>query len=253
MQVRYQLRQRPQRQRLPPVCPRAGCRLGDRRWAAIAWRSVHTQHGSPRDPVVRKVRERIIGPFERVGTDGRTHAEPWCERQQLLTVTARVGGHAAQLALGEEVRLVVERRDLREVDAGDGEDAAAVERRQHRSRALVDPGVSPDEPTDRKVRLVVEARVRLFEAIAPSARAARVWAHRHGTVRDLMVQSRAGLRTQLRLLFAGELDGRAGLLPALDALCAFETYDLLRSDQGLSRPATVDALAVAVLALVARR
>lgn len=127
---------------------------------------------------------------------------------------------------------------------------AAIERHQRRYRSLTDPGVSPDEPTDRKVRRVVEARVRLFEAIAPSARAARVWAHRHQTVRDLIAQNRAGLRAQLRPLFARELDGRPERFPALDALCAFETYDLLRSDQGLSRRATVNTLAAAVLALV---
>ena len=41
---------------------------------------------------------------------------------------ARVGGDAAQGPLVEEVALVVERRDLGEVDAGERERAAAVER-----------------------------------------------------------------------------------------------------------------------------
>ncbi len=40
---------------------------------------------------------------------------------------ARVGGDAAQLALLEQVGGVVQRRDVAEVDAGDGERAAAVE------------------------------------------------------------------------------------------------------------------------------
>lgn len=127
---------------------------------------------------------------------------------------------------------------------------AAIDRHRARYRSLVDPATSPEEPTDRKVRVVAEARVRLFESLAPSARAARVWSHRHPSVRDEMVQNRARLRKQLRLLFARELDGQEDLLPPLDALCSFEAYDLLRSDQGLSRPATVDALAAAIRALV---
>jgi hypothetical protein len=40
------------------------------------------------------------------------------------------------------------------------------------------------------------------------------------------------------------------VLPALDALCSFETYDLLRNDRGLSRAATVSTLTTAINALL---
>ena len=43
---------------------------------------------------------------------------------------------------------------------------------------------------------------------------------------------------------------RAAVFPAVDALCAFETYELLRHDQGLSRPKTVEALVDALAALL---
>ena len=49
---------------------------------------------------------------------------------------ARVGRDAAQRALVEEVALVVERRDLREVDAGERQRAAAVERGERRRHEL---------------------------------------------------------------------------------------------------------------------
>jgi hypothetical protein len=63
--------------------------------------------------------------------------------------------------------------------------------------------------------------------------------------------ARGYLRNQLRNLFAPELAGdRANLLPALDALCSFETYDLLRVDQGLSRSKTVTTLTSALTALL---
>jgi len=65
--------------------------------------------------------------------------------------------------------------------------------------------------------------------------------------------ARRYLRDQLRTLFAPELmDTRAAYLPAIDALCSFETYELLRSDQGLSRAKTVAALTDALIALLDR-
>jgi hypothetical protein len=70
-------------------------------------------------------------------------------------------------------------------------------------------------------------------------------------VADQVSQARAHLRGQLRRLFARELAGeRAPALPALDALCSFETYDLLRGDQGLSRAKTVAAPVHALTALL---
>ena len=53
---------------------------------------------------------------------------------------AGVGGDAAQLALLEQVGGVVQRRDVAEVDAGDGERAAAVERAQGDRDELADRG-----------------------------------------------------------------------------------------------------------------
>jgi TetR/AcrR family transcriptional regulator of autoinduction and epiphytic fitness len=128
---------------------------------------------------------------------------------------------------------------------------ATIERHLAAARPQVDIDIEPDASTRAKVECVVEARVRLFETIAPAARAARGYALRHPVVAAQVRESRLHLRDQVHRLFAPELEGdRATLLPALDALCSFETCELLRFDQGLSRPKTVSALVRAVTALL---
>jgi TetR/AcrR family transcriptional regulator, regulator of autoinduction and epiphytic fitness len=128
---------------------------------------------------------------------------------------------------------------------------ATIERQLARARPLLELDVAPASPTADKIAAVVEARMRLFEATAPAGRAARVCAHRHPVVAQQMHESRSYLRRQLRTLFAPELKGaRVALLPAIDALCSFETYQLLRVDQSLSRARTAASLTEALTALL---
>ena len=129
---------------------------------------------------------------------------------------------------------------------------AATQRQLRKARSLVEAGTHPDDPTALKIHRVVEARVRMFDEIGPAARAARICAHRHEALRAELRSTRAYLRGQLRDLFGPELARTDGsLLPALDVLCSFESYDLLRTAQGLSRPKTVAALTAALGALLA--
>ena len=128
---------------------------------------------------------------------------------------------------------------------------AAIESQLERARPLLDPAVDADAPTRTKIAGIVEARVHLFETIEPAARAGRIVAHRRPLVAATVEESRAHLRNQLRRLFATELRGeRAVFLPAIDALCSFESYELLRVHQGLSRPKTVAALVAALTKLL---
>jgi AcrR family transcriptional regulator len=128
---------------------------------------------------------------------------------------------------------------------------AAIDRHLAAARPLLDIGVGPDAPTAEKIDRLVDARVSLFEAIGPAARAARVCAPRHRVISEQLRENRAYLRNQVARLFAPELGGeRAALVPTLDAVCAFETYDLLRSDQRLSRTKTVAALVRALTSLL---
>jgi AcrR family transcriptional regulator len=128
---------------------------------------------------------------------------------------------------------------------------AAVDQSLAEARPLFDVDIDPGAPTDEKVDAIVASRLRLFEAIAPAARAARISAHRHEVLASQVRDSRAHLRAQLRRTFKPELsNGGAERFPALDALCSFETYELLRIDQRMSARRTADALATAISALL---
>jgi AcrR family transcriptional regulator len=127
---------------------------------------------------------------------------------------------------------------------------SAIERHHAQARPLLDLGVDADAPTAEKVARVVEARCRLWETMGAGARAARVWAPRCDVVAGTLARNRERFRSQVRAVFAPELDG-TGLLPAVDTLLSFETYDLLRTDQRLSRPKAAAALTAALTALLA--
>lgn len=128
---------------------------------------------------------------------------------------------------------------------------SVIDRALAGARALLDVGVLPDADTRTKIERLVDARVRLFEATAPAARAARACAHRHPAVAAQLQGARSYLRHQIAKLFAAELRHRGRtLLPAIDVLCSFETHQLLREDQGLSRAKTTSTLVLALGALL---
>ena len=114
------------------------------------------------------------------------------------------------------------------------------------SKPLLELDVERSAPLADRVGGLVRARVRLFETIAPTARAARVAATRNPIVADQLRERRAHLRRQVRDLLSSPGD----VVAAVDALCSFETYELLRHDQGLSKPKATKVLEAAVLALV---
>lgn len=129
---------------------------------------------------------------------------------------------------------------------------AAIERALDAARPLLDVGIGADAPTADKIDHVVAARMRLYDEIEPAARAARVCAHRHDVVAAQIAESRSFLRHQLVRLFAAELRGPVGAarLAAVDALLSFESHQLLRHAQRLSRPKTATALTGALDALL---
>lgn len=128
---------------------------------------------------------------------------------------------------------------------------AAIERQLVKARPLLAVGVGPDAPVAEKIRHLVAARVKLHETTASAARATRASAHRRPVVAAQLHDGRSYLRHQVERLFAAELSGpRATLLPAVDALCSFETYELLRHDHRLSRSKVTAALVTALTALL---
>jgi TetR/AcrR family transcriptional regulator, regulator of autoinduction and epiphytic fitness len=132
---------------------------------------------------------------------------------------------------------------------------AAIERQQRRVWPLAALDVGPDAPLSERVSALVASRVRLYEAIGNVGRLARVREPFHEVVAAELDRGRSLLRRQLSELFAGELAelGQAvgpGVLAALDVLCSYESYGLMRVDQSLSRGKATAALVHAVTALL---
>ena len=116
---------------------------------------------------------------------------------------------------------------------------AAVERQL----AAIEPYRTVDVPAGasraEKVDALVASRMAMHEAVAATARAGRLVAHRHPVIAARLGEVRRRLREQVRDLFGDEW---APVLPAADALCSFETYDLLRHGHGMSRAKVTAAI-----------
>jgi AcrR family transcriptional regulator len=127
---------------------------------------------------------------------------------------------------------------------------AAIERELHTAAPLIALDVDPTAPLAQRITEVVASRLRLYEAVAPTARAARACAHRNRTVAAQLQKRRTLFRQQLAEAFAPEVGAHPWKLAAVDVLCSFESVELLRRDQGLSRARTVGALTDALEAIL---
>lgn len=129
---------------------------------------------------------------------------------------------------------------FRYFDDVDDLNRATIDQQLTRARPLLAVDARAEDPTAAKVERLVAARLRLYEAIAPAARAARICAWRHPVMAEQIGTTRSYLRHQLERLFAPELEAlgpdRAATLAAIDALCSFEAVELLRD--GPEPPAT---------------
>ena len=127
---------------------------------------------------------------------------------------------------------------------------AAIGRQLEQARPLFAIDVEPDAPTGERIRAAVDARLRLFETIAPGARAARVCAPANELVAAQLHEARTFFRRQLRDLFERELRARPWALPAVDVLLSFEARELLCEEQRLTRGKAAGALVDALTALL---
>jgi AcrR family transcriptional regulator len=127
---------------------------------------------------------------------------------------------------------------------------AAIERELQTAAPLLALDVDPSAPLELRIAEVVARRMRLYEAVAPTARAARACAHRNRTVAAQLQRRRAMFRKQVADAFAAEVRANPPALAAVDVLCSFESVELLRRDQGLSRVRTVEALTHALRAIL---
>ena len=123
---------------------------------------------------------------------------------------------------------------------------AAIERR-FREAATIGM-LAPPIPADLsgRVRLLLITRCRLFEYMGETARLARVLARQNDHSRNLRLR-------QVAEVFSPELSGRDDrndVLAAVDVLCSFESWDVLRHDQGKSETEFMAIISSALLALL---
>lgn len=128
---------------------------------------------------------------------------------------------------------------------------AAIELHQERAAPFVDIPAQADDDLGRRVDAIVRARSALWERVGPGARVTRLRAWRHPLLATQLRRGRARLRAQVRRLFAPELgamapEQAASTLAAIDVLCSFEAWELLRFDQRLTAPRAEAALRAAL-------
>lgn len=132
---------------------------------------------------------------------------------------------------------------------------AAVDRLQERALPLLSVGADAGDPLQRRVEALADQRVRLFSEVAPAATVSRLEAPFHRALADGLRRSRAVLRAELAALFEPELaamepDDADKVLAALDVVCSFESFELLRGDQALGPGRLRATLVHAVTALL---
>jgi AcrR family transcriptional regulator len=116
---------------------------------------------------------------------------------------------------------------------------AAIARHAERVAPLWDVPQLGEGPLDERIARLVEHRIRLYEAAAPTARAALARASINPILRDQMETARARLREQTEAMFAPELDRltaseRRTTLAPVDALLQFESAEHLRVRLGFT-------------------
>ena len=126
---------------------------------------------------------------------------------------------------------------------------AVIDRELRATAPLLELDIDRSAPLDERIRHFAEARARLFEAIAPTARAARVAALHNPTIAKRLRERRAVLRSQV----VEVLQPAPSLVPTIDAVCSFEAWELLRHDQRLSKARATDAVVAALEALAGVR
>ena len=125
--------------------------------------------------------------------------------------------------------------------------AAAVTRQMERTAHLYQP-LAADGPVPTRIRLLVEHRRRVFEAIAPVRRVADRLAAGSARIADGLALHHLVLRTQVAELFETTLASmppsrRVVALDAADVAAGWETWDLLRRTRGLGPPAAAKVVA----------
>ena len=127
---------------------------------------------------------------------------------------------------------------FRYFDDVDDLNRAAIEHMIDGARSLLVLGeVDPGLPLDERIETFVAARLKVYDHIAPAARAIRIGAHKNAILAAQLKQGRAFFRGQVEKAFP-DVDADARV--AADVLLQFESYDLLPRNRAAT--VLVDAL-----------
>ena len=142
----------------------------------------------------------------------------------------------------------------------DGDDLirAAIARHIEKAQPLFEIDDVGKGPFAHRLEALVDTRLRAYEVIGATARAARLRAPGNEIIRDRIDTGRRMLREQLERQFAPELDSlepkaRRAVLAAADALTQVETIDLYRNARRYSSGETRELLLIALRALLVRK
>lgn len=131
----------------------------------------------------------------------------------------------------------------------------AIARQQQHLGPLYALDVDPAAPLAERIDRFVAARVRLLDGMGEVGRLARITATRQPLVLAELARIRGTLRRQLTAVFAAELAARPpadrrATVAAADVVTSWESFDLMRNDQGLTRDEAAAAMAAALLRLL---
>jgi AcrR family transcriptional regulator len=132
---------------------------------------------------------------------------------------------------------------------------AAIARQQKHLAPLYALDVPAEAPLAERVERFVAARVRLLEGMGEVGRVARGLVTRQPLILAELARIRGTLRRQVADVFAPELAGRGraderATLAAADVVTSWESYDLMRNDQGLTAAQAREAMGAALLRLL---
>jgi AcrR family transcriptional regulator len=132
---------------------------------------------------------------------------------------------------------------------------ASIERQMERVRPILERPVNGDASLEDRVKQVILTRIELYEVVGPVGHLSRSVASTQPIVREQLASARAKSRTNLKVVFAGELaklesSAARDKLAILDVMLSFESIDLLRSDQTFSKVRTARVLSEAVRAML---
>jgi AcrR family transcriptional regulator len=132
---------------------------------------------------------------------------------------------------------------------------AAVAHHARRVGPMLSVEVRDDDPLEYRVAELVRRRLELWEHITPSARVARMRAPVVPMLAVELRRNRAIQRSQAAGHLAPELaalpDGGRQALAAIDLLLSFESFEMLRHDQGIPRDEVIEILEAGIRKLLA--